>query len=954
MKIGNLVSISGSGKGIKIAAVIILIPLLLSISTLFAAHKNFSIPSSSFPVAQDNPDGEKSQNLQNYRIDRIYFEYEQGQKKKVRIKNSDEYELLLAFKPGDTFNYKKIRENIATLYKTGLFSDVKVEIEKLENNRLNLYYVMGPQYIVGAVKIETDGTVGKKHIFNAILSLRRGITFEEDNVENARQEIRSFLNSRGYFDPEITYEIILPDDEKTQRSHVSVDVLFNVKPGRAATVEKLVLTVANNEIREQLKHYFTARRYIPNEFQKAIENARKKLKEQLYYFPEIKIKENFLDAAKTKVNLEVVIKPGYRYEFRFRGMKRKIDLIATIWEKKVFEKWAENESKARILYYLKNKGYLNAEVGSAIVIKNLVKSVTFKVKKNMRYALGQIRFTGNQSFSEKKLTEIVKTDDQFFDRHFYLRFRSLRVDQEVLRLFYYFNGFPTAAVSIEPFFRGDKVDIMFVITEGKKFTVDTILFNGNRTFTPGTLYPIMQTHVNGPFVQQKLNEDLERLRDFYNSRGFDDVKLTADISPGNAKSILVNIEEGQSYRVGNLIIIGASDTQEKLIRNLFPLKSKDYYDRSRIELFKSDIENSAIFNELKVVKIGRTADVVDVLIKVTPDTNKYYGFGVGGEWAVGAPARLRGTLEYQQRNIFDTYSTLSGVFQIGEVDKKITIRGAVSFDTPYLFKRQVNSELKAWADSEQFPSYNFTRLGASKSIVQKLSQSSYFLSSFLFYRTRLNELDITPTAVDQVGTSFYTAAFRLSYVREKRDDPFNPTSGDFFSSDFKMGLLMLADKSQHPFFKFQWSYQKIFKFLKTGTLVFSIRNGLADGELSITERFFAGGVNTFRGTKTDRLGPMDALHNSPKGGNAMLLLNLEATFPIPFIPSNDFYYSVFADVGNLFEKVSQFRLNQMEKALGFGLKLKTQLGPLRLDFAWNLAKKETDNFRVHIGIGNVF
>ncbi|HLP61834.1 MAG TPA: BamA/TamA family outer membrane protein, partial [Candidatus Deferrimicrobium sp.] len=64
--------------------------------------------------------------------------------------------------------------------------------------------------------------------------------------------------------------------------------------------------------------------------------------------------------------------------------------------------------------------------------------------------------------------------------------------------------------------------------------------------------------------------------------------------------------------------------------------------------------------------------------------------------------------------------------------------------------------------------------------------------------------------------------------------------------------------------------------------------------------------------------------------------------------------SVFADVGNLFEKVSQFRLNQMEKALGFGLKLKTQLGPLRLDFAWNLAKKETDNFRVHIGIGNVF
>jgi outer membrane protein assembly factor BamA len=208
--------------------------------------------------------------------------------------------------------------------------------------------------------------------------------------------------------------------------------------------------------------------------------------------------------------------------------------------------------------------------------------------------------------------------------------------------------------------------------------------------------------------------------------------------------------------------------------------------------------------------------------------------------------------------------------------------------------------------------------------------------------------------VDRVDTDTYTAAFRLSYVREKRDDPFNPTAGDFFSSDLKIGLLTLEDNQQYPFVKFQWSYQKVFKFLKTGTLVFSLRNGLADGELSITERFFAGGVNTFRGAKTDRLGPLDPVNNNPKGGNAMLLLNLEATFPIPFIASNEFYYSVFADMGNVFDRVSQFRLTRLEKAVGFGLKLKTQLGPLRLDFAWNLAKKEEGNFRVHIGIGNVF
>ena len=958
MKIDNSVLISGSGKGIKAAALILFLLTLSGISAVSASNKKFYgvqgprgagglLEKAPAPLAAEGND------LQNYRIDRIYFEYERGENKRVRIKKSDEYELLLELKPGDNFDYKRNRASMATLYRAGLFSNVKVEIEKLDNNRLNLYYTVTPQYTLSAVKIKSSGGIGKNSLLNAIFSLRKGMLFEEDKVKSARKEIRTFLKSKGYFKPEINYEIIFPEEE-SPHIHASVEVVFDVKPGRIAAVEKIFLTVPNNKILEQLKGYFTARRYIPNEFQKSIEQARKKLKEQKYYFPDFKVKEKFPDEAKSLVNLEVIIKPGYRYEFKFRGIENKIELISTIWEKKVFEKWAEKESTARILYYLKNSGYLNAEVQCSIEIKELVKVVTFKVKQDRRYTLGQIRFIGNQAFPEDKLAGVVKTDDQFFDKHFWLRFRSLRVDQEVLRLFYYYNGFPAATIRIEPTFRGDKVDIAFVINEGKKFTVDTLLFSGNRSFTVEALLPLMQTRINDSFVQQKLNEDLERLRGFYYSRGFDDVKLTAEISPGNVKSILVKIEEGQFYRMGNLIVIGVSGGQEKLIRNLFPFKSNDYYNRVKLEEFKGDIENSAIFNEFKIVKIARAGEVVDVLIKAAPDTNKYYGFGVGGEWAVGAPVRLRGTLEYQQRNIFGSYSSLSGLFQLGAVGGKITGRGVISYDTPYLFKRKVNSELKFWADSEEFPSYNFTRWGVSESIIQKLSQSSYFLSSFLFYRTRLNELDISPSAVDRLDIDAYTAAFRLSYVREKRDDPFNPTSGDFFSSDLKMGLLTLEDNQQYPFVKFQWSYQKVFKLLKNGTLVFSIRNGLADGELSITERFFAGGVNTFRGAKTDRLGPLDPVNNNPKGGNAMLLLNLEATFPIPFIPSNEFYYSVFADMGNVFEKVSQFRLTRLEKAVGFGLKLKTQLGPLRLDFAWNLAKKEEGNFRVHIGIGNVF
>ena len=59
-------------------------------------------------------------------------------------------------------------------------------------------------------------------------------------------------------------------------------------------------------------------------------------------------------------------------------------------------------------------------------------------------------------------------------------------------------------------------------------------------------------------------------------------------------------------------------------------------------------------------------------------------------------------------------------------------------------------------------------------------------------------------------------------------------------------------------------------------------------------------------------------------------------------------------MGNVFSKSSDFNLNKMERSLGFGLKYRILLGPIRLDFAFNLRKAAEQNFFIHIGIGNVY
>ncbi len=973
MKKNDSVSISASGRGTNGAGGAAVSAVFLVLITLMAAAL--------FPAGG---------NLGSRTIKEVYFKLPDGR----GSGDGKNYERLLAFKKGDSFNYKKIRLSMENLSKTGLFSDIQVDVETEGDGELNVHFLLTRKYRIRTLKIMPVAGVKNRYIREAIFSLQKRTLLKMGNVTRALKQIRTFMESRGYFNAGITHKIIKNDPL------AYADVYFFIKPGKKTKIDGILIDLPElpQLLKSRIKTHFARTRYIPYLFQKEMEKVKDLLKKEKYYFPEIKIEEKFKGDSKETVALTILVRPGYKYEFKFNGVKSKIDLIASVWETKVFEKWAEQESKARILYHMKNKGYLNAEVKSTIRMKRFTKYVTFDVDKKEKYKLGHIAFKGNKSFPESRLREIIHIDDLVFETYFHVRVRSLRVDLGVLRLFYYFNGFPTATVSMVPTFRKKRVDISFVIDEGPKYTVDTVLFSGNREVATETLASVIHTKENGPFVQQKLNEDLEKLKNYYYSEGFDKVEITPEISPGVMKSILLRIDEGPRFRLGNLIIIGASTVQEILLKKLFPFKEGGFYDRQKIEAFRSQVENSAIFNEIKIVNLTKSVDTIDILVKVTPDKSFYYGFGVGAEQRKG----VRGTLEYQQRNVFNGYSSLSSILQLGKNER----RGIISYDTPYFFQKRINSEFRVWLDDEIYPSYHFERGGFRESLIKKLSDHAYILGSLGWARTKLTSLEINPNDVDLLDVPFDTTSLRLSYVMEKRDNPFNPTTGDFFSSDIKLGTFRYrrngtADRlisggyldegifgKNFNYLKLRFSYQKNFRFLKNGSLAFTVKNGWAFGDLTINERFFAGGVNSFRGTKTDRLGPHDNvlastgdsndplaqyyvgdpsgalgqnadISREPRGGNALLLMNLEATFPIPIIPGEDFYYSFFLDVGNVFDRSRDFRFKDLEKAVGFSFKIKTELGPLRFDFAWKLGRREIyngkkeDGFVWHVGFGNV-
>lgn len=938
MKKDASVSTSGSGNGIntKIAAAVLVAVLFLVVH---------------LPLS-----GTGSRDLRQYTVAEIYLKFDNT----IRTFSTTPFRELLHIKKGDRFNYQAVRKSMENLYQTGSVDNVAVKVRELQSlegkKQLALHFQVTNKYLIESIKIRQvvrfnalnpleliipPVTFSTGDLKQAIFSLREQTYFEEDKVAEGARELTQFLRSRGYFNPRVTHKEVRHPERST------ITVKYYIKSGERARVGTIDYNVTLPELVPRIRSLLKTKIYIPHRFNQKLEELRQYLKKKEYYFPVIEVKENFTDSGKQTVNLAVTVVPGFRYRFQFQGMEPKPALISNLWQKKVFEKWAEKESNARILYFLKNKGFLDAQVDSGITDnpRESLKTITFDVKKNKKYKLGKVYFEGNRRIPEAELRKIIHLDDLAYEKFFHLRLRSILVDREVLRIYYYFKGFPSTRIITRPEFREGRADIHFIIDEGRRYTVESLLFDGNKAFTTETLMRMMKTRVNKPFVQQQLKEDIEAIRTLYHDHGFDKIKIEPEVSPGTEKSVLVRFSEGSAYRMGTLIIIGASRQQRKLLERLFPMDRDEPFNQLNVDAFQQEIENSSLFNQFKVAKIERNPDIFDVLIRVNPDYSKYYGVGIGYEERQG----FRGTLEYQGRNAFSSYSTLSAMVQAGPN----YLRGVLSYDTPYFFKNRISSALKVWGDNEIYPSYTFERFGIGESLIKNLRANSYLMASLSWYRTTLTDLEITPQGFDQLDVPFDTTALNLSYVRERRDDPFNPGEGTFFSANLKVGLPLF--EKDYSFVKFRFNFQENLKFLRNGVFTFSVRSGLASGEMSITERFFVGGSHSFRGVRTDRLGPIDPISRKPTGGNALVLFNLEATFPLQLLPVDGLYYSLYADIGNVFEKVRLISLKELKTSIGVSIKWKMPLGMLWGGVAYNLnAPPGYKHLLLVVGIGNVF
>lgn len=284
---------------------------------------------------------------------------------------------LIPLQSGDSFSPFLIRQAIQHLYLTGLFSDVKVFQKGV--NPVDLVFALERQLYLRQSFYLVEKGLSSETIETEIKVLRRGEAFNENLLNIARSEIIRFLEQEGFFEPEI--------EVKTVRIASNfVDLIWKINPGERLRIRQIQWKGEAEKLsREDKKiiNFYPGDEYNPRKLQAYCQALQQRLRRR--GFPRAEV--NWLASVdRESWAADIEIDP-WLYEniiIEFKGARVPEDLVIPLWEERVFEEWALSEGEARILRYLRRKGYLRASVKGQFIKQENFLRVTYNIEPGLR------------------------------------------------------------------------------------------------------------------------------------------------------------------------------------------------------------------------------------------------------------------------------------------------------------------------------------------------------------------------------------------------------------------------------------------------------------------------------------------------------------------------------------------------------------------------------------------
>ncbi|MBQ0080956.1 MAG: outer membrane protein assembly factor BamA [Alistipes sp.] len=748
--------------------------------------------------------------------------------------------------------------------------------------------------------------------------------------------------------------------------------------------------------------------FLPSEF---IQNAASRLWMQRY-FSDIQIGAT-IDGD--SVDLEVVLKERPRViNWSITGLSKgkARDLLEELKLKRGSElsDYIIDKNKKLIFKHFSEKGFRNCEVTAKITNDTVISqgvNVTFNVKKNSRVRIGEIKFTGNDNFSAKRLRKTFKKTHQtgiMFWRSTKYKEAEYDEDKELLIDFYNSKGYRNANIVSDSVYKiNDKrLGICINLEEGNKYYVRNVTWVGNSKYTTEDLQRILSVSKGDVYDKKSIhkrlgigkdsNPDDMSVQTIYQNDGYlmSQVDPSETIIGADSLDIEVRVFEGKQFTINNVGISGNMRVDDEVIRRELYTRPGELYNRSLLMQTIRTLAAMQHFNEEALMPDIKpiSNELVDINWPLEEKASDQFNIAAG--WGSGTFVGSIGVTlnNLSIRNFFNKGAWKP--YPMGQ-NQRFSISGqtngtyykalSLSFTDPWLGGRKPNSLTVSGHISETNNAYYVWQ-----------SATTYFRSYGIAVGigTRLNWPDpyftlYTELAYQRYDLKGYTSfimtdgsanmlSIKVALGRNSTDQPIYPRRG----SDFTVSLQitppfsawdgknyadpLLADSKRWAWIEFhKWEFKfKWFQALSRNqnlVLMLNAEMGFLGhfnkNKISPFERFQVGGDGmsgySIYGYDIVQLrgykdGALDPIND--RYSVAYNKYSMELRYPIILKPSSQIYVLGFMEGGNGFTSWREFSPFNIRRSAGLGVRLYLPIvGMLGIDWGWGFDPAQGETTR---------
>ncbi|MBZ5563546.1 MAG: BamA/TamA family outer membrane protein [Acidobacteriia bacterium] len=870
-------------------------------------------------------------------------------------------------KVGEPLDSKLVAESLKNLYATGRFTDLRAEAQPADRG-VNLVLVAHAQYFVGVVQVEgAPGSVEARVLLTAS-RLRLGQPLSKENLQSAHENMVEVLHANGFYQARIEHTV--DHDPNT----LEANLLFEVFPGKPARLSAVEF--------QDHSMFPPARLSKEAGWRRGAHLTSARLERGLFRLQQFYVKQDRLQSIVSvqkrefdpKVNTEKLIvqaDAGPKIRVRVQGAKisrSKLRSLLPVFRDGVVDDVALARSTELLQGYYQEQGYLAATVKPEKASQPGAQTIdlVFQVGLGRRAEFDGYGVKGNRQIATAELMPVVNPPAQ-------------GLFSNALTSLYQARGFlnvhVTPQIDKEFEHQAGHWFVTFQINEGPRTAVRNLTLKGVNPAEEKEIWRGLVTKPSQPYSPERALTDRNYIADYLADRGYAQASVASHATPVASRpqvDLEYEITTGTQEQIQRIFVLGNHHTRPGVIRRELTIRDGQPLSQNKLLESQRGLYDLGVFNQVQMATqdVPASEPQKTVLVGVEEARRWTVGYGggidvqrLGGNQPQGTfQASPRLSLDVSRLDVGGRAQTLS----LGGKLSNLESGGSIGYLIPRVFnRRDLSLHINGLVDrSRDVLTFTADRREASINIEKRFSPTTLFVFRYSFRRVQALDINASRISVQQIPLFSLPArvgGLGASYINDHRDDPADATRGSYTLAD--ASAMWEKFGSEANFLRF--SGQNATYYRLGSHLIFArdTRFGVESPfgglrrevvgqppqvvfthDIPLPERFFMGGSEAHRGFSINQAGPRDPTTGFPVGGNALFLNTLELRVPLA---QRRFGFTFFHDVGNVFSSIRTMRLLKFTQssptdfdydvnAVGMGIRYKTPVGPLRLDFGYNL------------------